>query len=970
MNFNYRSALLAACAFAVAPMATAVAAPPAAAHIFDRSRHISLPAQPLPDALRALSRQTGAEVIFARALVDGHRAPAINGHMTPRQALEKLLGNAPIAVRFDGSAALLVRDDTQQRPQAAPAPAVRGTVITDGETSSQADIVVTGTYAGSIANALERKRRSDNIIDTIEAVDIAQFPNQNIAEALQRVPGVTIERDRGEGLFVKVRGLGANFQVTLLNGQSIAVNENVRDSGQSGRQFRFDTIPSELVSGVDVVKTPSANLEEGAIGGIVNIRTFKPLDLESGKVVFSAAGSYGELADTIDPNFSGLASWKNDSGTFGALIAATYSKRTTRQDRITGMGWEMIDGIDTDGDGATDTGELMALTSIRPTLEQEDRERYAVNAAVQFAPSDAVNLSLEGFYTRLNDYYDELTYSVGLDSATLEPGSAVIKDGALVGGISETTTQIGRDISDMVHQNWFIGFSGDIRAGGWTFHPGAYITRALSDTAGPITRTRLLGPVGRVRVLAPQADGENIPDIELLESNLNDASLLPFRRIEWRPLKSVDKEHAFSLSTDREVNFGPIRKIDLGVKHRDRHRDYTRRDLTFSTLSGQHFDGTYFNRFPFDNFLSGADGTLPTSWVQPIPDPFWNESDTSAIDNREPTRADLRNSYEISEKITSAYVMGTIDTLLGAMPLRGNIGLRYAHTRQTSAGHYDNGSVATPFSATSSYDDFLPSLNLVLEPLDNVQLRFAASRVITRPSLADLAPRLTLNSSGTIFEAAGGNPNLKRFQAWQYDVGAEYYFAPGSALIANVFYKDIGTFVYNQISDLTVDGQVYQLTAPTNGGNASVKGVELAVQHQFKSLPAPFDGLGVQASYTLTSSEASYTETLKDDLANIAKHSYNISGFYQTGPFEAWLSYSWRGAVLQSVGTNDRLSINEKAFGSLDGSISLRVTDNATVALQGINILGATQMQFVGDNWFGGYTDYGRTIRLSARVNF
>ncbi|SLK12397.1 TonB-dependent receptor [Novosphingobium mathurense] len=927
---------------------------------------VKLTAQPLSEALRTLSRQTGLEIVFRPELVRGRNARAVSGQLSAQNALDRLLLNSGLVVRYANGTAFLERAPAQRQPVALVAPVSAAATVGASEDNTS-EIVVTGTYSASISDALDRKRSANNVVDSIEAVDIASFPSQNLAEALQRLPGVTIERDRGEGLFVKVRGLGANFQVTLLNGQSIAVNENVRDSGQSGRQFRFDTIPAELVAGVDVVKSPSANLEEGAIGGIVNIRTFKPLDLESGKFVVSAAGSYAEKADRVDPNFSTLASWKNDSATFGALIAATYSKRSTRQDRLTGIDWG-IDKMDLDGDGTSD-GEYLHPWSLRPTLEQEDRERYAVNAAVQFAPSDAVNLALEGFYTRLNDYYDELTYSVGFDPKTLVPGSAVIQDGVVVGGISKSDSQIGRDISDMVHQNWFVGLSGDIKAGGWTFHPKAYVTRALSDTAGPITRTRLSGPIGRVRLTMPKAESGAMPSVELLDSNLDQASLLPFRRIEWRPLKSIDKEHAYGLSVERPVNFGPFVSIDLGAKYRSRSRDYDRRDLKFETLKGKHFDGTYFNQFPFNDFLSSMKGSLPTSWVQPRPDPFWNESDTSAIASTEPTRADKRNSYQIDEEITSAYGMANFDSLLGSTPFRGNIGMRYAHTRQTSSGHAETGTEAVPVSFVTTYDDFLPSANLVVEPARNLILRFAAARVITRPSLADLAPRLTLNSSGLIFEANGGNPNLKRFQAWQYDAGVEYYFAPSSALIASVFYKDIGTFVYNQVTDFTVDGNVYKLTAPTNGGDAWVKGLELAFQHQFTFLPAPFDGLGLQANYTVTDSKATYSATIKDDLAGIAKHSYNLTGFYENGPFEAWLSYSWRGNVLQSVGTNNRLSQNSKAFGSVDGSLSLRVTDYAQISLQGINILNAKQLDYVDNNWLAGYTDYGRTVRLSARVS-
>ncbi|MGO4166358.1 TonB-dependent receptor [Novosphingobium sp. YAF33] len=966
---NFRSAFLVSCAlFAVPANAVeAYAQSPA-----NQLHEVNLAAQPLSSALRNLSRQTGIEIVFRPDLVRGRSAPALAGRSSAEAALRKLLDGTGLSVRYSGDTAILYRPSVAARTQvaltavaAAPAPVATAEAGGEGH-----EILVQGTYSASIAGALDRKRKANNVVDSIEAVDIAQFPNQNIAESLQRLPGVTIERDRGEGLFVKVRGLGPNFQVTLLNGQSIAVNENVRDSGQSGRQFRFDTIPSELISGVDVVKSPSADLEEGAIGGIVNIRTFKPLDLKAGTVIGTATASYVEKADKVDPNVSGLVSWKNDSETLGLLLAGSYAQRTLRQDRITGVGWQSLpDGIDTDGDGVADSGPIIAPSAVRPTLEEEDRQRYAVNAAVQFAPSDAVNLTLEGFYTRLDDHYDELTYSADIDVDSIVPGTAVIEDGALVSATSEGTTQIGREVSDMRHQNWFLGLSGDVRAGAWTFHPTAYLTRAVSETSAPITRTRLLGPVGLVAVTMPKATGTNVPSVDFLEADLDDPGQLPFRRVEWRDVRSVDTEHAFGLSTERPVEFGPVTRISFGAKYRDRSRDYDRRDVNLTSLAGQYFDGTYFNRFPYGDFLSGTSGSLPTTWVQPDPDPFWNDSNKSALESSTPSRSDLRNSYRIGEEITSAFAMADFDSMLGTMPVRGNFGLRYAHTRQTSEGYADNGTAANPVSFTSTYDDFLPSANLVIEPANGLIARFAVAKVITRPSLSDLAPRLTLNSSGTILEASGGNPELQRFQAWQYDAGLEYYFAPGSVISASLFYKDIGTFVYNQVSDFVVDGQTYMLTAPTNGGNASVKGLELAFQHKLTFLPAPLDGLGLQANYTLTDSRASYSDTLKDDLANIARHSYNLTGFYENGPFEAWVSYSWRGKVLQSVGTNDNLSINDSAFGSLDASVSIKANDHIKVSLQGINITNAKQRQFVANNWFGGYTDYGRTIRLTARMS-
>lgn len=260
---------------------------------------VHLAAQPLGKALEALARQSGTDILFTPSAVAGMTAPALNGTMAPQVAVERLIVGTRLTVRREPSGTLLVSGTVVS---AAPQ-----TIATDIPPAESADIVVTG-YASSLTTALSQKRKATNVIDVVKAEDIGKFPAQNIAEALQRVPGVSIVRDRGEGVFVRIRGLGAQFQVVTLNDRSVAVNENVRDSGQSGRQFRFDTLPSELMSAVEVIKSPRASLDEGGIGGTINLRTFRPLDLKKPVLSLSATASSPRLADAVDPRLSGMAS--------------------------------------------------------------------------------------------------------------------------------------------------------------------------------------------------------------------------------------------------------------------------------------------------------------------------------------------------------------------------------------------------------------------------------------------------------------------------------------------------------------------------------------------------------------------------------------------------------------------------------------------------------------------------------------
>lgn len=233
----------------------------------------AIPAQPLARALNALSRQTGLQFVYAAGVAVNPQTRATAAGIAPEQALQQLLDGTGLRYRYLNATTVTIEttEPAPGMPQAVPATAAIATTATapapraDAPVQELDSIQVLGSYAGSLSAALRQKRYADSVVDVIAAEDIGKLPAQNVAEALQRVPGVSIVRDRGEGVYVRVRGLGPNFQVTTLNGQTMAVNENVRTSGQTGRQFRYDTLPAELVSGLDVIKSPTADLDEGAI---------------------------------------------------------------------------------------------------------------------------------------------------------------------------------------------------------------------------------------------------------------------------------------------------------------------------------------------------------------------------------------------------------------------------------------------------------------------------------------------------------------------------------------------------------------------------------------------------------------------------------------------------------------------------------------------------------------------------------
>ena len=265
----------------------------------------------------------------------------------------------------------------------------------------------------SLAGALNVRRNSTNLVDSIVAEDIGKLPDVNVAEALQRVPGVTVGRDAGEGRSISVRGLGGNFNVTTLNGRRLA-------SEDPNRQFNYDILASELVSRIDVSKTSLAKLPEGGIGAVVDVRTYRPFDLDDGALILSGFGVYDEYADKVNPRLGALYSRRFADDTIGILVSVNYSRRNLVQDEAKVTEYDRAYAFDPADSGTaslnSNTNYTLprALSFVRST---EDRKRYGGTAALQWRPSDAVELNIDGLYTVYEDRNEGAVFSNILDQA-------------------------------------------------------------------------------------------------------------------------------------------------------------------------------------------------------------------------------------------------------------------------------------------------------------------------------------------------------------------------------------------------------------------------------------------------------------------------------------------------------------------------------------------------------------------------
>lgn len=841
-----------------------------------------------------------------------------------------------------------------------------------GDEPSNGEIVVTGTYARSLAAATETKRAAAYGVDSINSTDIGKFPTQNVAEALQLVAGVAITRPRGEGLYVSVRGLGPQFQSTLVNGRTVAINDLIENGGAQGRQFRFEMLPAEFVAQIDVIKTPTADMTEGALGGNIDVKTFHPLDVGN-KTTLNLRGTYTTMTDKVKPNATVLSSFRTQDEQFGVLIGAQYWAKSVRNDRFYNTGWTLVPRFV----GAVG-GNDYTPTRTRPTVETEERKRLSGILSVQWRPSPEWETTLDVSLTRLDVAYDEF----GLDIYPDDPGTAIVPGSFTVAGDTVTRATINnvrfmasREYSLNRHDLINVGLKQLWNPGDW--HVSANVNWSYAHSFHP---SYAEGTVrSRMQIIAPltydaSAGYKVAPDIST-PVDVTDPANYSYYPFNIAPKNSKDWDTYARLDASHDLD-GILSKIQAGGEYHWRKRDYWRRDFTVSVAGNPPISQVVPNGYeamPFDDFLSGVPGDFPRNWAVPITSAFYDRLFTDAVANAPLSAADLRASYVVTEKVFGGYVRADYGFALGGVEITGNFGVRYVHTDQVASGTLTLGATPTPASFPRKFDNWLPSFNLRAELTPTLIGRLAASRVLTRPNMTQTAPQISVSTDAPT--ASGGNPELKPFLATQFDGSLEWYFRPNASLTGAVFYKKMDDYITAQNVNIDIPGRgTVLLSTQVNGGDAKVYGIEAAYQQVFDFLPEPFDGLGFQASYTHTSARSSYTagaRPIVNQLIGLSKNSYNLVGFYDKGPVSARLSYVWRGRYLSSNGSTTQTEIYVAPFGSLDGNLSFRILPNTMLSLEGINLAGAKAYSYSGvKERYNEIQYYGRTFLFGVRTEF
>ncbi|MEA5124445.1 TonB-dependent receptor [Xanthomonas floridensis] len=852
-------------------------------------------------------------------------------------------------------------------------------------TTQQLDTVqVTGTRS-SVTKAQLVKQNAEQIVDSIVAEDIGKLPDNNVAEALQRISGIQISRNYGEGSSIAIRGL---TQVrTELNGRDIF-------TANDGRGLSFEDVSAELLGGVNVYKNPSADMIEGGLGGTVDLRTRLPFDYDGRKIAGSVQYNYYDLADDGKPAFSGLFSdrWQTGIGEIGILVNYSQQKSPFRQDTISIEPWY----TQTDLPGYEGQGVSVPHgAGINTTVGERERKTGAF--AMQWRPNDAVEV-----YTQVlrSDYdfswHDYSFFALtGANPMQGTPGIQVNDRNEFVNG---TFQNVPADSNTSLTERHSVTTDYSLGAK-WTVNEKLTLSTDFQYVDATTTGTRYIVATGLNNTPFFNVDFRgDLPKLSVTDASGAEGFLANQDNYNgWRwhlDNKDDNKGTEFAWRSDMDLAFDSdfVRSFKAGVRYTDRDAETKGGVFRFMCING--CVGTPFSQFPTVGVVTN-----------PITDFFRGKSSTfgptltasdAAVANYEQTLATFggtplefapNNINTQNEKTYAAYgvLRFGVD---GDIPFDGNIGVRVVRTEVGSQGVRTGtdaeGGGLIPVDAQQTYTDVLPSLNLRWMLSDQLQWRFAASRGISRPTFDRLNPNLSL-STGTsstgasTFTGRAGNPDLEPVKADQFDTALEWYFGQGSMMYGTLFYKKVEGFIADSVFNEVYDGQVWQITRPVNGDAGKIRGAELGYTQFFDFLPGWLSGFGLQTNYTYVDSEApspTATDTngqsLTVPLEGLSKNSYNAIVSYETSRFQGRVAYNWRSDWLVTTAGNGtgNLPVYNKGFGQLDASLRFNINDVWSISLDGVNLLDTRRESYLGNE--SRYRDfvindrrYGLTLRAS-----
>ena len=799
--------------------------------------------------------------------------------------------------------------------------------------------VVEGIREGQ-ARALRQKRAANNILDTVSADAVGKFPDGNAAEALRRVPGVSLEIDQSEGRYVVVRGIDSSLNNVTLNGQLVG-----SPSEGGNRGLAMDSVPADLISRLEVVKAVTPDMDANAIGGSINIVTQSPYDRDEGFFLATLTGGYNDFSGRWP--YGGSFSYGrilDEAQRWGVVIGASYSFRDFSSQTSDALNWRERNGY--------------FVPEVQESFDYNiERERLGVNAALSLRPRPGHELSLR---INHNVFTDEegrqkagYTFGLGtLSDQTPTTGrysqgrsTREFRDYKQVHTIDAASLTGEHELSPEMQLTWQAGVSrgerDTPRRVDWEFR----------SAAGAFPNTYDLS--GEFPIITPSAA-------------FYDPAAYPFRRVRFRT--DLEQEDVYSGQVDLRrdtVVAGYTGYWKVGAKWVSRDKTQDRNNTNY-TLAGPAFtlaEGNLAGIEP-SGYFEGAYRFGPTINLPAMQSFFAANSARFAHDAVGSLVDSSASDFDGSEDVLAGYVMASVDltpqvTLLG--------GLRVEQTDTTFSANelvYDDGTFTGQVNRVrggKDYTNVLPGLHLNWRLNDRWVVRAAWTNTLGRPNYVDLAPRRTFDQvdlgDGTWEGSLStGNPELKPYESMNFDVSAEYYLKNAGILSVGVFHKQIDNPVYAQEftqNNVTVDGRTYQrldYEQPANADRGEISGLEFNYQQFFDFLPAPFDGFGVNLNYTIT--DSSVRVFGRDDKLPFFKQSDeigNVALIYEKHGLEARVALSFNTAYLDSVGASAAEDNYIARRRPVDVKVSYRIHPKARVFVEFLNVDEQPLRSYAGD---------------------
>jgi TonB-dependent receptor len=762
------------------------------------------------------------------------------------------------------------------------------------------------------AIAAEQQKNADGITNVVASDTVGKLPDSNIAEALQRVSGISIQRDQGEGRYINVRGAPSEFTNITVNGVSLPAPDPFT------RAIDLDTIPSNIADSLEISKTLTPDQDADSIAGAVNIKTQSPFKKPGFQFRTEAGGSYNQFGSTNDKRASFSVSNTLSEDRFGVLLSVSYSETVRQPDNVETV-WDRYK--------TPEGGIVFAPVEVLFKDYDTNRERVAFTSSLEFRPSVDTNLYLNSTWSQFTDDEYRNRLSILYSEGKILPGATDNK-------ASFASTRIEKQIRHRIQENHIFSNEIGVKQQIWGGELKASVSLATAKQDYPRRDELLFRSSLRPTINYDYSVNARQPYISLFDTKEHlDVGRYNFRENAYRDADT--KEDVIAFAADYEID-----TFKFGVKYSDsdRNTDSSRwRNRAASAAPSTNLAG-----FLTDSESKNYQYMLGYKFNTELSDQYFDLTKPNSPPRVEQS---LTEDYAVEEKIAAAY---------GMVKYRGDkfglvAGIRVENTNNRGSAPVFNAQTGSISSQNSEndYTNVFPGLNVRYSFSENLIGRVALTRGLARPNFDDMVPRTSESQEGAQLVVVTGNPDLAPTLSNNIDLSLEYYFGDIGIASVSAFYKDLKDYNYVLRSNGTYTGNPAILVRPENAPKGEISGIEVNFQKQFDN------GFGVFANYTLADASIDvgqiYSGRNKFPLPGQSDYTGNIAVFYEKGKISARLSYTDRSEFLNEINADDaELDLYWDGRGQLDFTVGYKVNRNFEAVLEAKNLTNSAGVRYYG----------------------